>query len=162
MKATSDLTSKILAYKELPGFNMDDTIDWALDMMRLGYETPSLLILASISKPTNFYEAQEYLVSACKELGIQIPNREEALYEYCKYFISGIARSENVRANLSQLYKIAHIELDDKPIFDFYLLYWAWDDLDYNSDYQHYWEGATLENIESIVIDTAKKWILIY
>ena len=30
------------------------------------------------------------------------------------------------------------------------LLYWAKDDLLY-SDYQHYWEGANRENIDSII-----------
>jgi len=159
MKATSDLTIKILAFKELPDFNMDDSIDWALDMMRLGYETPSLLILAGLSKPTNVYEAESYLVSSLSELGIDIPNREEALYEYCKYFVTRLARAENIRDNLLRLYQVARDELDDKSLFDFYLLYWAWDDLDYSPDYQHYWNGATIDNIESIVIDTAKRWL---
>ena len=48
---TSDLTSRILAYKELKDFNIDQAVDWAIEMLYLGYETPSILILAGISKP---------------------------------------------------------------------------------------------------------------
>ena len=50
-------------------------------------------------------------------------------------------------------------ELWQKNIFDFYLLYWAWGDLDYGSEYQSYWPDAVKENIESIVISTADKWV---
>lgn len=55
---TSDLTSKMLAYQYLKDFNIDQVIDWAIEMLQKGYETPSLLILAGISKPTNFFEAE--------------------------------------------------------------------------------------------------------
>ena len=45
-------------------------------------------------------------------------------------------------------------------VYDFYLLYWAWWELDYeDKEYQSYWEGARRANIEKIVIDEAKKWI---
>jgi hypothetical protein len=45
-------------------------------------------------------------------------------------------------------------------VYDFYLLYWSWDDLDYtDNEYNHYWDGARIENIEQIVIAEAKKWI---
>jgi hypothetical protein len=159
MKANSELTSQILAYKELTDFDINISIDWALDMLKLGHDTPSLLILAGLSKPTNFFETEAYLISALKELDIQIPERDEAIYQYCKSFINKIALSENVKNNLHQLYRLAKTQPDDKRIFDFYLLYWAWGDLDYNPTYQHYWEGATLNNIESIVTDLAKKWI---
>jgi len=83
---------------------MNNPIDWAVDMLSLGHYTPSLLILAGLSKHTNFFEAEPYLISALKELGLQIPEREETIYQYCKYFIDKIARAENARSNLHQLY----------------------------------------------------------
>ena len=155
---TSLLTNKILAYKYLQDFNIDESIDWAVDMLSLGYETPSLLILAGLSKPTNFFEAENYLLGSLKELKIELPERHEAIIGYCRDFIEKISKSENVKENLYQLYKIAKTTADDKLIFDFYLLYWAWDDLDSGQSYQHYWDGATEANIEQITIDTARKW----
>jgi hypothetical protein len=160
MKEISKLTSKILAYKELDDFNMDDSIDWAVDMLGIGYESPSLLILAGLSKPTDLYEAEEYLKGSIKELGLKIPERNVAIFQYCRYLIEKIADEENVRENLYQLYTVARTVDDDKRIFDFYLLYWAWGDLDYGVEYQDYWDGATPKNIEQIVIEAAKKYLI--
>ena len=53
----------MLAYQHLNDFNNDQTVDWALEMLTLGYDTPSLLILAGISKPTNFFEAERSFVN---------------------------------------------------------------------------------------------------
>lgn len=152
-------TSKILAYREILNFNMNDAIDWAADMLSLGYESPSLLMLAGISKPANFYETESYLISTLKELSIEIPNKEIAIRNYCKYIIFKIANSEDVKENLYQLYTIARTLSDDKKISDFYLLYWAWDDFDFGNIFSHYWDGATKENIEEITVNTANKWL---
>ena len=83
-----------------------------------------------------------------------------AIFQYCKYLIEKIADEENVKGNLYQLYKIAGTIDDDKRIFDFYLLYWAWSDLDYGLEYQHYWDGATPKNIEQVVIEQVKKYLI--
>ena len=42
----------MLAYQHLKDF--DQSIDWTVEMLSIGYETSSLLILAGISKPTFF------------------------------------------------------------------------------------------------------------
>jgi hypothetical protein len=76
---TSDLTSKMLAYQHLKNFDIDQAIDWAVEMLSLGYETPSLLILAGISKPTNFFEAEKYLLRSINELGIELPEEHDAI-----------------------------------------------------------------------------------
>ena len=47
----------MLAYQHLKDF--DQSIDWTVEMLSIGYETSSLLILAGISKPTNFFEAEK-------------------------------------------------------------------------------------------------------
>ena len=158
MNKNSSLTSKILAYKELPDFDMNEAIDWAVDMLTLGYETPSLLILSGLTTPTNFFEAENYLIGSIKELGFIIPERKEAILQYCKSFIEKIVNREDVKGNLYQLYRVARI-VDDNHLLDFYLLYWAWGDLDYGLEYPHYWDGATPNNIEQIVIEQAKKYL---
>lgn len=47
----------------------------------------------------------------------------------------------------------------EEPIFDFYLLYWAWGDLDYGQTYQDYVPEATKYNIEELVVKKAIKWL---
>ena|SRR2546425_13177268 len=159
MKRESILTNKILAYKEIPDFNMDESVDWAIDMISLGYDTPSLLILAGLSKPTNFFETENYLLETLKELSVELPVKEIALRNYYRYFITLIADSVDVKENLYQLYKIAGTQPENKAIFDFYLLYWAWDDFDSGNTYTHYWQDATAESIEKLTIAKAKEWL---
>ena len=43
-------------------------------------------------------------------------------------------------------------------IFDFYLLWWAYDDLQH-SDEQQYWPGATRNNIVTVVREKARQFI---
>ncbi|MBS1511876.1 MAG: hypothetical protein JST86_13600 [Bacteroidetes bacterium] len=154
------LTNKILAYRELQNFNFDDCIDWAIEMIAAGKETPSILILAGLSKPAHSFETEQYLLAALKEWQLKIPERPEALFNYCGSLIEKIASGEAVKCNLSELYKTGHTELDDTTIFDFFLLYWAWGDLEYDDQYQDYWPDADINNIESITIATAKQWLL--
>lgn len=98
---SSDLTSKILAYQYLKDFDIDQSIDWAVEMLSLGYDTPSLLILAAISKPTNFFEAEKYLLSSFSELGIMLPEKHDAIVRYCKTFIEKMAKSIDVKSNFN-------------------------------------------------------------
>lgn len=156
---TNKLTIQILAYRELEDFNIDLAVDWAVEMLTLGYETPSVLILAGISKPTSFFEAEKYLLNSLNELGIVLPERHEAIIGYCKHFIEEIGKSVSVKTNLYKLYKIAQTIRDENSVFDFYLFYWAWSDLDYGQIYQHYVPEATKDNIEILLIKRAKKWL---
>lgn len=47
----------------------------------------------------------------------------------------------------------------EKPIFEFYLFYWAWSDLDYGESYQDYVPEATKDNIEELVTRKAIEWM---
>lgn len=155
----SDLTSKMLAYQHLKDFNIDQAVDWAVEMLSIGYETPSLLILAGISKPTNFFEAEKYLLSSLNELDIVLPEKHDAIVAYCRTFIEKMAKSIDVKNNLQALYSTGQTFDHEKPIFDFYLLYWAWGDLDFGETYQDYVPEATKYNIEELVVKKAMEWL---
>lgn len=156
---TSNLTNKILAYKELTFFDINDAIDWAVDMLMLGYDSPSLLILAGISKPTTYYEAEPYLTQSLRELNISVPASEEAILKYGLYYIQKIGKGEHVKENLYHVHNIS-MELDfNKSFFNFSLLYWTWADFDYGEQYSHYCGNVTISNIEEMVINEAKKWL---
>lgn len=156
---TSDLTSKMVAYQHLKNFNIDQAVDWALEMLLRGYESPSLLILAGISKPTNFFEAEKYLLNSLNELGIALPEKQDAIIGYCRTFIEKIAKSADVKTNLEALYSTGLAFDYEKPIFEFYLFYWAWSDLDYGESYQNYVPEATNDNIEELVTKKAIEWM---
>jgi hypothetical protein len=159
MKPVSPLTCKIVAYNEVPNFRIGECVDWAFEMITLGYETEHLLILAGLTKPVNYFEATSYIDAALKELNLQPKIGNEAIISYCSYYIILIAQGIKVKLNLSIL-RDACINMDMSPlIFDFYLLAFAWDDLDWNDGQQWHWDGADLDNIEAITIETAKNWL---
>ncbi len=64
-----------------------------------------------------------------------------------------------MKDNLTAVYKYSQLKDYEKAIYDFYLLYWAWDDLEYGNEIQEYWPDANKNNIESIVIKTADSWL---
>jgi hypothetical protein len=159
LKSISLLTYKVIAYSVIPDFNTDDCVDWAIEMLELGYETPALLILAGLSKPTNYFETIDYLTKALNELGIKLKYGSEAILSYSGYFVEIIAEGKSIKSNLSSLCGLVQSFNYSKLIYDFYLLSWAWGDFDYGNEYTDYWPKATKENIEAIVVTKAKEWL---
>ncbi|HEY9262362.1 hypothetical protein [Chitinophaga sp.] len=141
-----------------PGFNMDESIDWAIEQLQLGHETPHLLMLAGMSKPVNYFETAPYLAKALEELHLEEKRGEEAIVSFCGYHIKKIARGQDVFRNLTQLYPYYYqFDMDDL-IHDFVYLYWAWTDLDYDGG-QYYLPGATADNIQGLVVERAVLWL---
>ncbi len=155
----SDLTYKVVAFHEIPNFDTDECVDWATEMIFLGYDTPSLLILAGLDKPTNYFEVAEYLPNVLSSLNLTQKTGDEATLSYCSYYIKKISNSDDIRNNLTYVYKFCQAKDYEKLVYDFYLLYWAWDDIDYGNEYTPYWESANKENINKIVVEVAQNWI---
>jgi hypothetical protein len=155
----SSLTYKVVAFPEVPHFNTDICVDWAIEMISLGHETTSLLILSSLSKPTNFFETMEYLKAALDELHLKIKTGDDGILSFCSYYIGQIAECINIKSNLTTLIDYGLTKSYENPISDFYLLYWAWGDIEYGNEFQEYWPEANKHNIENLVIATAEKWL---
>ncbi|SNA74739.1 hypothetical protein [Flavobacterium psychrophilum] len=155
----SDLTYKIVAFSEIENFNSDDCIDWAYEMLLLENYSESLFILAGISKPSQYFEVKKYLKKALNELNIKALDKEDAILSYSTYYIKKIAKSENIEQNLKLIHTFCQDNDENSNIFDFSMLYWAWDDFKYGEEYTHYWENANRHNINEIIIEVAKKWL---
>lgn len=156
----SELTYKIVAFEEIQQVDTNESIDWAIEMMELGYESDSLFMLAGFNKPTNYFEVIDYVKDTVSELGLQMKTGDDATLSYASYYVNQIAKKEGIRENLTELYKFCQMRDYEDLVYDFYLLYWAWDDLDYeDNEYNHYWDGARRSNIEQIVVQEAKMWI---
>ena len=159
-KPISELTYKVVAFSEIQQVDTNDGIDWAIEMLELGYESRTLGMLASIKKPANDFEVIDYVKNAVEELGLKLRNGDDAILSYASYYVNQIVREENIRENLNKLYKFCKSKDYEDLVYDFYLLYWAWDDLDYeDTGNNHYWDGARRNNIGRIVVDEAKKWV---
>lgn len=155
----SDLTYKVVAFSEIPNFDTDECVDWATEMIFLGYDTPSLLILAGFAKPTNYFEVVDYLPTVLASLNLTQKFGDEGTLSYCSYYIQKISNSENIKDNLTVIYKFCQANDYETLVYDFYLLYWAWGDIDCGIESTPYWGNANKENIEKIVVETAKNWI---
>ena len=130
-----------------------------MEMVFLGHDTPSLLILAGLNKPTNYFEVADLMPKVLASLNLTQKRGDEATLSYCSYWIKKIANKEGIRNNLTHVYEFCLYKEYEKLVYDFYLLYWAWDDIDYGNRYTPYWETANKANIEKIVIERAKSWI---
>ncbi|WP_419700398.1 hypothetical protein [Mucilaginibacter sp. NFX135] len=159
MKTLSPLTCKVIAYQILPAFNKDEVVDWAYEMIALGWETDHLLILAGLTKPVNYFEIVSYLKAAINELNLSSKEGVEGIISYSSYYVRQLEQGIKIKENLNALSDFV-ISVDyHSAICDFYSLYWAWNDLKYD-EIQWYWDGATRDNIEQIVINTAKDWLI--
>ncbi|MBS7565757.1 hypothetical protein KHS38_15215 [Mucilaginibacter sp. Bleaf8] len=160
LRPLSPLTYQVVAYRSVPDYNMDECVDWAMEMVKLGYDTENLLILAGLSKPVNYFETVTYLEAAVREIRLKLKAGDEGVISYSSYYIMQIAHGIDIRENLRKI-SVYYADTDHhESIESFDQLRWAWDDMDWNDGQQWYWPGATLDNIEKIVIDTAKQWLV--
>jgi hypothetical protein len=144
-------TYKILKEKAFNADIDESWIDWAIEMMEAGYEADSLYQLAGAIKPYNQFELQVLTTQVLKDLQLDYSDKRKALKKYVHFLItSNLDKPENYFKVLREFRDI-YYELDmDSELQDLALLYWAKDDLQCQ-DYQHYWEGANRENIDTII-----------
>jgi len=155
-------TPQVLAFKVL-NRNFDKTwTEWALKMIEAGFETEYLLILAGESEPFNHFEMTDLTNQVLRELNLNYSNKSEIINNYVCYLIDqSLDGKKKVLETLRELCNLC-IELGmDEGLHDFYLLFFAKDDLS-ESNSQYYWEGANRSNIDEIVRDAFNKWKLAY
>ena len=151
MKQRVLTTYKILKEKTFNSDVSESWIDWAIEMMKAGYESLNLYELAGTTRPYNQFELQALTNKIFKELNLDYSNKRQTLRNYVYFLLTAnIDHPERYEKVLRELRDI-YYELDmDSEYLDLALLCWAKDDLLY-SDYQHYWEGANRENIDAII-----------
>ena len=157
MLASSPLTDKMLAFAAVPCFRYDEAVDWAVEMLVRGYDTPSLLILAGLSKPTDQWEALGYLQAAVRELGLSFDDQEAAALRYARYLVGQVAAGH--RAALKELHREYYDAFSGLYLQDFISLHWAWEDFDLGDTYSPYWPDATPSTIEQLAIAKARQWL---
>ncbi|MEM7794349.1 MAG: hypothetical protein AAGE59_38020 [Cyanobacteria bacterium P01_F01_bin.86] len=137
-------------------------VDWAMDALCAGEDSPSLRILAGLTPPLYSLEVREYATRALKELGIKIPTGKDAISTCARVLMEEIlANPDDMQDRLSILSELCIDTNYRKDIYDFYLLHWAFDDLQ-ASEVQFYWDGANRDNIQEIVITRCREWLFEY
>jgi hypothetical protein len=151
-------TSEILAFKILNRDIGKIWIDWAIDMLMAGFNTKNLVILAGESEPFNQFQLQKLTDKVLDELHLDYSDKKLIIKNYVFYLIDKALKGEIENNEVLKILKDICIELDyENYLYDFYLLYFAKDDLS-DSENQWYWNGATRNNIDKIIKDYFNKW----
>ncbi|MEA5509757.1 hypothetical protein VB715_08270 [Crocosphaera sp. UHCC 0190] len=141
---------------------LEDIIDWAVSLLMMDYDSPSLRILAGLTHVNNRQEITYYVDKTLQEFNVYKLEGKAAVLAYTavllKDFINGkISQAQGIGEIHQLCLNWDYLE----EIFDFYLLWNALDDFRYD-DVQFYWPNATKENISNIIREQAKKWLETY
>ena len=144
-------TSNILMRK---AFNQDideSWIDWAIEMIQAGFESDNLYMLAGATKPFNQFELQELTSKVLSDLQLDYSDKEKVIRDYLYFIVTTALNDSTLYLSTLREMKDICIDMDmDKNYMDFYLLYFAKEDLIDFED-QWYWEGANRKNIDEII-----------
>jgi hypothetical protein len=144
-------TARILAEKALQATCGQECVDWAVSMLEQGRDGHYLTMLAGMSPPLNHFEVADYRDRSLRELGIANISDSEAVAAYsAEHLRLALAGEVDLISTLSVIKDLCIAHDYQRDIYDFYTLYFAYTDLQ-ESDFQWYWEGATRENIVSII-----------
>ncbi|MFP9112733.1 hypothetical protein ACLI1A_02250 [Flavobacterium sp. RHBU_3] len=152
------LTNLIQAHNSIDTLNYNLAVVWALSLMKKGNEMPSVFMLASFAEPIDALEIRPYINVALNDLSLKEIDGEDAILAVIRYYVMEIVIDNSLRKSLTELNDLCNQYDHGYGLNPFYLLYYAWYDLDYGDD-NYYYDGATLDNIESLVKKEAKEWL---
>lgn len=134
-------------------------VDWGVDRLCDGLDSPSLRILAGLLPPYSTLEVADYTARTLRELGIELPTGSAAIKAISHSYVSDIVEHPDLmQLRLKDLCDLCIAEDYEKSIYDFYLLHWAFDDLQ-QEPVQWYWHGADRSNIHEIVLERCRSWL---
>jgi len=152
-------TARILAAKALQQTCGQECVDWAISMLEQGHDGHYLTMLAGTSPPFNHFEVADYRDRSLRELRITDISDEAAVAAFsAEHLRLALAGEADLIATVTFIKDLCIARDYQGDIYDFYLLYFAYTDLQ-ESEVQWYWEGATRENIVSIIRDRAEVFL---
>jgi hypothetical protein len=151
-------TYKVLVEITLHNGSIEVWKDWALEMMEAGFETEHLILLAGLSANVNGFQLDDIINKALKELSLDTMSDEEIVCGYVYYLIDQALISKlSTKVVLGTLRDLCRDRDYDKELFNFYSLAYAQQELEEAGD-QYYWEGANINNINSIINTEFLEW----
>jgi|GEM_PF-6802550 len=136
-------------------------IDCAVSMLQNNIESESICILTGLTKPFNFFEIKNIIRDAKDEIKMTQLTYDESIIAYAFELVKELVTKKNILLNLELLSNLAISNDYHESIYDFYQLYFAWEDLEYQN-VQFYWNGMNLRNRDKIVDKVANDWLTKY
>jgi len=128
-------------------------------MLMQGRDGDYLARLAGMTAPFNHFEVAKYRDIALRELGIANPSESAAISNYAAERLHlAMSGEADFLATLSDIKDLCVARGYQQDIYDFYLLYFAYRDLQ-ESEVQWYWHNATRENIVSVIRNRAEEFL---
>ena len=115
-------SAQMLAYRAMGCVTTEEITHWAMHMLETGYDTESLGILAGMSKWDSLFEAEQYLKTAFKELGWQIPEEQVVVRAYAINIALAILDGTTAPSEGSR----ELVKLGDYYLWPAYLDEWCW------------------------------------
>ncbi len=138
---------------------LEDIIEWAIDLLNLGYDSPNLRILAGLTHLNDRLEVTYYVNKTLEDFNISELRGKAAVIAYTSVILKEFLLGKiSQRKMLGEIYDLCLSWDYLEEIYDFYLLWNAVDDLKYG-DFQYYWPDVTRDNIDIIIRESAEKWL---
>ncbi len=149
----NELSIEILAKRALTNYDSVKLVDWALDVLDLGYESENLYILAGLGFDTR-EEREEYFWRCVKDLKLDFEQTEEKLIEEYALIIANKAIQKKISIDyaFNQMLKIVSATGYESR-------YMAFDEIDEDLDYLKYNNsvllnsGLTIENSAEFILE---------
>ncbi|UAB83974.1 hypothetical protein INR75_17650 [Zunongwangia sp. SCSIO 43204] len=158
-----DLSHRIKFHKIVSPFNHDITVDWAIELLKNGFETDNIYMLASFSKPVDSEEIKNYVSAVLNDLGIPeaIEEEKDDPVKHIQHFMEQIIAKNDIYAQLKQLYELFLSYNEDYGLDPFSLVYYSWENF-LTENETFYAEASSLKNLENWAVEESHKWMSIY
>ena len=154
-------TAELLVQRVLNHSVTEAWVNWASAMLAAGHDTPHLRqFAASVATYEDNQFALWEMVDRClAELGLEWQDRDKVLHDYGVELVQMLVDGRRSQAEALRRLDGVWSELDaQRNLLEFAQLYWAVLDLE-RHEATDQWPGATRENIDDIIRQTALDWL---
>lgn len=148
-----ELTLNILAERILTTFDSKKLVNWAVEVILLGYESENLYVLAGLDFEST-EEREKYFFESLKDLQIEIETDEEKLIENYAITLTKkvIDKEVDIDYGFQQMLKIVSASDYDQKYISFFEIDEDLDYLRYDSNTIFNY-GLTLENSKEFILE---------
>jgi hypothetical protein len=152
-------TAAIRAWRALDRTPDERAVQWAVNLLVAGQDTPSLRVLAGLNSPLDYFETTKLIDRALAELGVPRLDVSESIEVYAAELLADLLNHRReMRTVLGELEQLCIAMKYEKSLMPFYLLENAFHQLGAVGT-QFYWKGVDSSNIAHIVQEQARAYL---
>jgi RNase P subunit RPR2 len=155
----NEITLEILAERALTQFDSKKLVDWAVNVLEIGYESKNLCILAGLDFDST-EEREEYFCKSIEDLKLDVEKTDDELIEKYAMTIANRAIQKEISVDyaFSQMRKIVSATGYDRRYIAFYEIDEGLDYLTYDNSVLYH-SGLTIENSNDFILEEFKIFV---